>query len=112
MSKLFLPVATQGEVCRIPSLIESAGIQVEAATVDDNTVYVCKKEDATATVVPVPRKEVVRDPKSGEYLQDYYPVLITPKSGLFRWLFHGSRDRQLQRAIAVALQPIVQKPEA
>lgn len=112
MSKMLLPVATQGEIFQIPALIEQAGIQVEAAMVDDQTVYVCKKEDAAATVVPTSRKEVVRDPRNGAYVQDYYPVFISPKSGLLRWLFRGSRDRQLQHAIAQALEPIVQKVEA
>jgi hypothetical protein len=112
MSKVLLPVATQGEIFRIPNLIEEAGIQVEATTIDDNTVYVCKKEDAAATVVPTSRKETVRDPQSGEFVQDYYPVLIAPKPGLFRWLFHGASDRRLQQAIVNALNSIALKPDA
>lgn len=111
MSKMLLPVATQGEICRIPALIEQAGIKVEATSDDDGTVYVCKKESAAATVVPKLHKETVRDPKTGQHIQDYYPVFVVPQAGVFRWLFHGGGDRQLQRDIASALEPIVLKPE-
>lgn len=112
MSKLLLPVATQGEVFRIPALIEEAGIGVEAKTVDDGTVYVCTKDSASATVMPMNHKQTVRDPRTGAHVQDFYPVYVVPKSGLFRWITHGGLDRKLQQDIADALVPIVLKPEA
>jgi hypothetical protein len=100
-----LVISGERNLGRIPALLEEIGCSGEKKEAVGHTIYTCKKDQAEAYVAVAPKQTWHGSSQSPRTIE-FYPVFVSPKPGFFRWLFQGSRDRQLQEEIVKALEPL------
>ncbi|MCA9008363.1 MAG: hypothetical protein KDB01_01385 [Planctomycetaceae bacterium] len=121
--KLIVAVTEEKDLAQIPGLLEGAGIQVQPIASVEKRVTICKWADAAGSVVVMKktrwdqflagpilgagplREKITCDIERGGN-PDFFQAFNFARDGFFRWLFGGAKDRDLQLAIAQALEPI------
>jgi hypothetical protein len=100
-----LVVSDERKLDRIPELLRRNGIAYERKTDAGQVTYRCINKPAEVWITVAPRQRA-RGRTGSHRSFEYFPVLVYPRPGWFRWLFFGAKDRRLQKVIVETLEPV------